>query len=121
MRVVLMLEQQEDQHMPVRKDLPPPPEKRKTMRFDGLKSGDSIHVKTATERANYLVAFKYWVEQSISNPERKAMQNSGAYATSRKVGDEDPDGPGYRIWFLSRVKPDDKAPADSAEKSRDEI
>ena len=92
--------------MPVRKDIAPPAERKKVMLFDGVRPGDSIHVQTATERTNYLVAFKYWVEQSVANKNRAAMQKSGAYATSRKVGDDDPDGPGYRIWFLSRVKPD---------------
>lgn len=62
--------------------------------FDRLRPGASLHVADDAERCRVMAAFKYWSQQ---RPER-----SGAYATSAKVGNEDPRGPGFRIWFKSR-------------------
>ena len=107
--------------MKITKGLPPPLANKSLWDFRQIRSGDSIHVLTKSERANCVVSFRYWVEHAVSNPDRAWMQKHGAYATSRKVGPEDPDGPGYRIWFLSRVKPEDKDPAGGAEKTGDDI
>lgn len=77
-------------------NIEPPTESKQRNRynFDQFKPGDSTHVATDRERRNVLIAFKYWAHHI-----RKAK---GAYATSRKVGADDPAGEGYRIWFMSR-------------------
>ncbi len=67
---------------------------RSRYNFDRIQRGASLHVATDAERCRVMAAFKYWSKQ---RPERR-----GAYATSAKVGTEDPKGPGFRIWFLSR-------------------
>ena len=74
------------------------PEDRKKARsrynFDGIRPGASLHVADDAERCRVMAAFKYWSKQ---RPERR-----GAYATSAKVGAEDPRGPGFRVWFKSK-------------------
>lgn len=61
--------------------------------FDKLQVGASLHVADDAERCRVMAAFKYWTHRT---------RNDRAYATSAKVGDEDPKGPGFRIWFKSR-------------------
>ena len=61
--------------------------------FDGIRPGASIHVADDAERCRVMAAFKYWARKT---------KKIGAYATSAKVGAEDPKGPGFRIWFKSR-------------------
>lgn len=73
---------------------PPAKKRAKSYNFEEFQLGDSTHVKTAEERRNILVAFKYWAK----NTEKKSHR----YVTSRKVDETDPSGPGYRIWFMSR-------------------
>lgn len=63
--------------------------------FNMIRAGASLHVKDNAERCRVLAAFKYWTQQD------KAKRGN-AYATSAKVGDEDPRGPGFRIWFKSK-------------------
>lgn len=67
---------------------------RSRYNFDLIKPGASVHVKDNAERCRVMAAFKYWSKQK---PARR-----GAYATSAKVGNEDPKGPGFRIWFKSK-------------------
>lgn len=93
-------------------DVPPPSEKRhKRIDFNLLRPKDgkvhSLHVPTAGDRARVMVAFRYWVEN---------IARVQAHAISKKVDATDPDGPGYRIWFMS-------GPRDSAgaEPKGDEI
>ena len=62
--------------------------------FDQVRPGASLHVETDAERCRVMAAFKYWSKQK--------QERRGAYATSSKVGDEDPNGPGFRIWFKSK-------------------
>lgn len=62
--------------------------------FNQVKPGASLHVPDDASRCRVLAAFKYWAY--------KAKKHETAYATSTKVGDEDPKGPGFRIWFKSR-------------------
>ena len=62
--------------------------------FDSLRPGASLHVADDAERCRVMAAFKYWSQQK--------SERRGAYATSAKVGNEDPRGPGFRIWFKSR-------------------
>ena len=70
-------------------------EKQRTRyNFDKIKPGASLHARDDAERCRVMAAFKYWAHR---DPRRRT-----AYATSAKVGDEDPKGPGYRIWFKSR-------------------
>lgn len=64
--------------------------------FDKIKHGASLHVQTNQERCRVLAAFRYWAL-------RDKAKRSGAYATSAKVGDDDPKGPGFRIWFKSKA------------------
>ena len=78
-------------------NIPTPPDTRRKFDFTQFNSGSSTHVKTDRERKNVLIAFKYWSQHTPEGKRRK-----GAYATSRKVDDTDPAGPGYRIWFLKR-------------------
>lgn len=81
-----------------------PPEEKRTRaeyNFYQFKPGDSTHVKTERERRNVLIAFRYWAKHIRKVGDR-------AYATSRKVGPDDVAGEGYRIWFMSRGKPDDQ-------------
>jgi hypothetical protein len=67
-----------------------------------------------------MAAFKYWAHR---------RNNKNAYATSAKVGDEDPKGPGFRIWFKSRrldaerlaAKADLDVPAPQGQQPADEI
>lgn len=67
--------------------------------FSMIKAGSSLHVATSGERNRLLAAFKYWA---------KNTQKKGAWATSRKVGADDPDGIGFRVWFMrERDKPED--------------
>lgn len=61
--------------------------------FAGLKKGSSLHVKTNSERNRLLAAFNYWGTN---------IKKNGAWATSRKVGEDDPDGPGFRVWFMTQ-------------------
>ena len=60
-----------------------------------VKPGASLHVETDAERCRVLAAFRYWALQD-------KQKRSGAYATSAKVGEDDPRGAGYRIWFKSK-------------------
>ena len=62
--------------------------------FDLIRPGASLHVADHQERCRVLAAFRYWAQQK---PERAT-----AYATSAQVGEEDPKGPGFRIWFKSK-------------------
>ena len=62
--------------------------------FDQIRPGASLHVQTDAERCRVMAAFKYWTKQRADRRE--------AYATSAKVGSEDPRGPGFRVWFNSR-------------------
>ena len=66
---------------------------RKRYDFDLVRPGASTHAATDAERCRIMAAFKYWARKT---------KNVGAYATSAKVGDEDPKGPGFRIWFKSK-------------------
>lgn len=70
--------------------------------FGIFKPGDSTHAKDAGERSRIMTAFKYWADK---NPKAQG----DAYATSLKVDATDPDGPGYRIWFMSRFVERQKA------------
>jgi hypothetical protein len=70
------------------------PRARARYNFDQIKPGASMHVKDNSERCRVMAAFKYWAQ-------RDKVKRAGAYATSAKVGDEDPRGPGFRIWFKS--------------------
>ena len=63
--------------------------------FALVKPGASLHVTTDAERCRVLAAFRYWALQD--KPKR-----GGAYATSAKVGEDDPRGAGWRIWFKSK-------------------
>lgn len=63
--------------------------------FDLIRPGASLHVPDDAERCRVMAAFKYWA-RSMKHPNRR-----GAYATSAKVGDDDPRGAGFRIWFKS--------------------
>ena len=65
--------------------------------FDQIKPGASLHVETSQERCRVLAAFRYW---SLQDKKKRG----GAYATSAKVGDEDPRGAGFRIWFKSKAQ-----------------
>ena len=67
---------------------------RSRYNFDKIKPGASLHVQDDAERCRVMAAFKYWTQRDV--------KRRGAYSTSAKVGDEDPKGPGFRIWFKSR-------------------
>lgn len=62
--------------------------------FSKLRPGASLHVATDAERCRVMAAFKYFVK-------KRPTTMAGAYATSAKVGAEDPRGPGFRVWFKS--------------------
>ena len=70
--------------------------------FDQISAGASLHVRTNRERISAMAAFTYWL--GSAKPKPSEARSRGAYAKSEKVGDEDPKGPGYRIFFLSRSK-----------------
>ena len=74
------------------------PQKNETQRsrynFDRIRPGASLHVVDDADRCRVMAAFKYWTK---GDPNRR-----GAYATSAKVDDDDPKGPGFRIWFRSK-------------------
>lgn len=76
----------------MRIDIDPPTPRSKRYDFDKLRPGASWHVETNAERLRILSAFKYWASNIKRVPAR---------ATSLKVDATDPDGPGYRIWFVS--------------------
>lgn len=71
--------------------------------FDQVKPGASVHVLTDSERCRMMMAFRYWATKT---------KKIGAYATSSKVGDDDPRGPGFRIWFRSKRADPAAAPID---------
>ena len=75
--------------------------------FAAVKPGDSTHVKTAAQRVRILSAFRYWV---MNNKERRIR--ALAYATSEKVGEDDPRGAGYRVFFKARADVAEKAGED---------
>lgn len=85
--------------------------------FDMLRAGASLHVATKEERVRVLAAFRYWVQQ---REEKKVITPGVAYATSAKVGEEDPKGPGYRVWFKSKAA-DARLTAARVDHPRDEI
>lgn len=85
-----------------RTDIPPPEDTKKRYDFDRVKPGTSWHVETNAERCRVLLAFKYWA---------KNIKKVPAKATSKRVGAEDPDGPGFRIWFVSDRKAPPAKPA----------
>jgi hypothetical protein len=68
--------------------------------FDKIRPGASLHVKTHDERCRVLAAFRYWVLRGVEK--KLTPRRDGAYAVSAQVGEEDPKGPGYRIWFKSK-------------------
>lgn len=70
--------------------------------FARLRPGASWHVDTDKERTRVLAAFTYWA---------KNIRKIQAKATSLKVDASDPDGPGYRIWFLSLRQKDAPVPS----------
>lgn len=65
--------------------------------FSHVKLGSSLHVSTSEERARLVAAFNYW---------GKYGKGKGAWATSRKVDATDPDGAGFRVWFMAADKKD---------------
>ena len=81
--------------MKIRSDIPMPEGKkpRGYIRaiFDAAKHGDSVHVKTAGEAASLQTNF---LKSGMAH--RKNMK-----IARRSVGSEDPEGPGYRMFFLS--------------------
>ena len=88
--------------MKERLDIQPPARGHQRYNFDSLRPGASWHVETNEERTRILSAFKYWAANIKKIPAR---------ATSQKVDETDPDGPGYRIWFLSARPKTMQAPA----------
>lgn len=98
-------------------DIEPPDDARTKYNFAQFNSGSSTHVSTARERRNILIAYKYWAKHT-----KEGKKRFGAYATSRKVGPDDPAGEGYRIWFLKREaapKPAPQAPQATASNEDD--
>lgn len=79
--------------MNVRSNVPAPkPIKRISDTFKRMRHGDSMHVgKTEYERVKVMSSFIAWAKR----------KNSTMTATSRKVDATDPDGAGYRVWFLN--------------------
>lgn len=83
-------------------DVDPPKEKRRRqIDFWKLRPNretgqvHSIHVLTAGERARIAVAFRYWAEH---------VAKIDAHAITKRVDETDPDGPGYRIWFMRGLR-----------------
>lgn len=86
-------------------DIPAPDGAQSRYEFDKVRPGASWHVDTNGERCRVLTAFSYWA---------KNIKKIPAKAMSKKVGAEDPDGPGYRIWFVSTRKSPPEKPAEPA-------
>ena len=83
--------------MKERTDLEEPVRGHRRYNFDRLRPGTSWHVDTNEERCRVMASFTYWAKNIKKIPAR---------ATSLKVDETDPDGPGFRIWFVStRPKP----------------
>ena len=68
--------------------------------FSGVRPGSSAWVATQAERVRLLSAFKYWVKNN-----RDMRVRANAYAVSEKVGQSDPDGTGFRVFFKTREAP----------------
>ncbi|UNY40304.1 hypothetical protein KLEP181_gp65 [Paracoccus phage vB_PmaP_KLEP18-1] len=60
-----------------------------------VKPGVSVHVDTLVQAHSIRASFVYW--QSKGNAQ-------GLKTTRRRVDHTDPDGPGYRIWFVEAGK-----------------
>lgn len=73
--------------------------RRRRYDFNRVTPGTSAWVKTSADRVRMLAAFKYWVS---TNKEDRIRLN--AYAVSEKVGEDDPRGEGYRVFFKSKEK-----------------
>ena len=95
----------------MRIDIDPPAPRSKRYDFDKLRPGASWHVQTNAERLRILSAFKYWAANIKKVPAR---------ATSLKVDATDPDGEGYRIWFVSK-RPHPAAAPQQPEARADDI
>ena len=63
--------------------------------FEEMMPGDSFHIPTNVERNRVVTAFCAW---------RRRTGNNHLAGTSRKVGDGDPDGPGYRFWMDRKAR-----------------
>lgn len=61
--------------------------------FDDMMPGDSLHFRLEVLRKRALVAFRGWVIRT---------GNHHLVAVSRRVGDDDPKGPGWRMWVQDR-------------------
>lgn len=59
--------------------------------FAAAKEGQSFHVKTAEEYNRIASNFKYW----------KKKNDAQLKISRRAVGADDPDGPGFRIWYVN--------------------
>lgn len=65
--------------------------RRTVYSFDGVQSGDSLHVQTHNQRTAAMRSFAAWAEQTGSKLTVK----------SRAVGEDDPKGVGYRLFFTA--------------------
>lgn len=61
--------------------------------FNGAKDGKSFHVRSIQEFSRIDASFRYWKSKSGSNLK----------LSRRTVGDDDPDGPGIRVWYVDTV------------------
>jgi hypothetical protein len=81
--------------MKLRNDIPMPQGKKPRgfarAIFDAAKHGDSVHVKTAGEAISL---YSNFMKSGMAH--RKHMR-----ITRHAVGNEDPEGPGYRMFFIS--------------------
>lgn len=87
--------------MKIAKDISPPsprdgygPGARK-YRFDSIAHGDSVHVETEKEMRSLRQSFRSYMQ---------VRGRSDMRATSRAVDETDPEGTGWRIWFLSKLE-----------------
>ena len=59
--------------------------------FDDMNPGDSLHFRVEVLRKRALIAFRGWVERT---------GNHHLKAVSQAVGDDDPQGKGWRMWMF---------------------
>jgi hypothetical protein len=76
--------------MKLRGDVPLPSTAAMKHGFETAQHGHSVWFATETEYATMTNSFKRWAAKS----------GSTLKTTARKVGREDPEGKGYRVWFV---------------------